>query len=590
MKHILLSTLAVALLSAAPARANTYDVYSCWAGADTFHNPNASSAAWAMDQAGSGGHFTAHQDCGTNGTNGAMTVISMSGYDAGLNEHARLVFTAPPNATISRVQLWRNAWSYGTGTGPSSRRNFAGMLAGSAPVSGAQDADGTADVAYGTRGTANTSEHGILASNLLATNTTSFSTNTVEYRVGCGWAAGCPTSSPSGAYPNYFASGIDVYGAKVSVEDSTSPAVAISDSGMFAGSEVAGIRPVVVNSATDTTGIKRLAVFADGGTTPIGVLDYEQDVNKCSWWKVVPCQNISDVEIPVDTRQLPDGEHALVVKAFDAADNEKASTTHYVTVKNSSTTTPAPPGDGNNGGGSDSSGGSTAGGAALPNGTGTGTDAAGGVALSGPQLTVAFDENNKSRVAARFGRTIVIRGRLTDGGGAPITGAQLAYSAQSTKAGARVQNLGSVRTDSSGTFSLSVATKLGSRQLRFAYSPEIGGRVAVTAQAQLDVVAPVTFRVGPKHVRNKHTVVFAGKLTAGPMPRKGKLVNLQVVVDGRWRTFATVRSTKSGKFKYRYRFKRTFGRVTYRFRALSRYEAAYPFIAGHSDTVRVRVN
>jgi hypothetical protein len=100
----------------------------------------------------------------------------------------------------------------------------------------------------------------------------------------------------------------------------------------------------------------------------------------------------------------------------------------------------------------------------------------------------------------------------------------------------------------------------------------------------------VTFKVGPKHVRNKHAVVFSGRLTAGPMPRKGKLVNLQVVVDGRWHTFATVRSSKTGKFKYRYRFMRTFRRVRYRFRALSRYEAAYPFVAGHSRTVRVRVN
>jgi len=103
-------------------------------------------------------------------------------------------------------------------------------------------------------------------------------------------------------------------------------------------------------------------------------------------------------------------------------------------------------------------------------------------------------------------------------------------------------------------------------------------------------MAPVTFKVGPKRVRNKQAVLFAGRLTAGPMPRKGKLVNLQVVVDGRWHTFATVRSTKTGKFKYRYRFMRTFRRVTYRFRALSRFEAAYPFVAGHSKTIRVRVN
>jgi hypothetical protein len=97
-------------------------------------------------------------------------------------------------------------------------------------------------------------------------------------------------------------------------------------------------------------------------------------------------------------------------------------------------------------------------------------------------------------------------------------------------------------------------------------------------------------KVGPKHVRNRHTITFSGKLSAGPIPRKGKLVNLQVVVDGKWHTFATVRSSKAGKFKYRYRFKRTYGRATYRFRALSRYEAAYPFVAGHSKSVRVRVN
>jgi hypothetical protein len=97
-------------------------------------------------------------------------------------------------------------------------------------------------------------------------------------------------------------------------------------------------------------------------------------------------------------------------------------------------------------------------------------------------------------------------------------------------------------------------------------------------------------KAGPKHVRNKQSITFNGKLAAGPIPRKGKLVNLQVVVDGRWHTFATVRSSKKGAFKYRYRFKRTYGRVTYRFRAMSRFEAAYPFVAGHSKTVRIRVN
>jgi hypothetical protein len=587
MKKILLSTLALALLtSAAPAAANTYDVYSCWAGAGTFRNPNASSAAWTLDQANSGSHFAPNNDCGLNSTSGSMSVVSLTGDIAPQGQYAGWNFAAPAGTTLATARLWRRAWTYGTGSAGSSQRNYLYVMADGALFS--SDSDGGSDAPYGTRGTGDSTAHGINNSNLSTLNLQPRAANRLAYRVGCGFAAGCPTASASGPYPNYFASGVEIFGAVVSISDTTAPTLDVGSTGLFAGDPVTGIRNVAVNTAADATGIKKLAVFADGSATAIGVLDYEQDVNKCSWWKAAPCQNVSEVEIPVDTRQLMDGEHSFVVKAFDAAGNERASTTHYVTVKNS------PPSPTQSGGDTPSSdtpaggSGSTGGTSGLPNGIGP--DGASGPAIGGPQLTISFDQNNKSKLAAKYGRTIVVRGHLADGGGGPIGGAQIAYSAQSTKAGARVQNLGSVRTDSTGGFTLSVATKLGSRQLRFAYSPQLGGPAAVTAQAQLDVVAPVTFRVGPKHVHNKHAVVFAGKLKAGPMPRKGKLVNLQVVVDGRWHTFATVRSTKSGKFKYRYRFMRTYGLVTYRFRALSRYEAAYPFVAGHSKTVRVHVN
>jgi hypothetical protein len=587
MQRTILSTLALAalLLPAATAQANTYDVYSCWAGSGTFRNPNASSAAWVKDRSAAGGHFTAHADCGSNTYNGAMTVISLSGYAAAFGEYARLAFTAPPGSTVERIDLWRNAWSYGTGTGPSSQRNFAKVLAANgASVSGGGDADGTVDVAYGSRGTSDVTEHGITPSNLLALNPSSLATNSVEYRVGCGWAAGCPTGSSSGPAPNYFASGVDVFGTKVTVADTTSPTLVVADSGAFSGGDQAGVRQVVVTQAADESGIKKLAVYADGSPTPLGILDFEQDVNRCSWFMPAPCQNVADIEVPIDTRQLADGHHTFVVKAFDAAGNEKASTTHDATIKNAGDP-PAAPADSS----SSPTASQPAGTDGLPNGV-SAQSAANSMSAAGPKLTVVFDQNKKSAVKAKYGRMIVVRGRLDDGSGAAISSAQVDYSALASKAGARRQSLGSVRTDSNGEFFLTVATKLGSRQLRFAYRPQLGGAVAVTSEAKLEVVAPVSLKVGPKHVHNKHAVTFSGKLGAGPIPRKGKLVNLQVVVDGRWNTFATVRSSKSGKFKYRYRFKRTYGRAKYRFRALSRFEAAYPFVAGHSKTVSVRVN
>jgi hypothetical protein len=583
MKRILFSVLVLsALIPAALAEANTYDVYSCWAGYGTFRNPNASSAAWSQDQSAAGGHYATGDDCGINSVGGSMSVMSFGGDVAARGQFAELTFVAPAGNSLAGAQVWRRAWTYGSGTGGSSQRNLLMAFADGASVYA--DSDGSADAPYGTRGTGNIAAHGINNSNLLTLDLAGASR--AAYRVGCGFDAGCPTSHPSGPAPNYFASGVQVFGTLVSVTDPVAPSLNTAEQGLFAGSTATGTKSVVVQAATDASGIKRLAVFADRGATPVGVLDFEQDVNRCDWSRAAPCQNVANVEIPVDTRQLSDGEHSFVVKAYDAASNEKASTTRFVTIDNSPTPdpTPTPPGGGGSGGG----------GSGLPNGTSTGNGSGAGRAdggvSAGPTLTVVFAQNGRSRLKAKYGRVVEVRGHLSDGAGAPIDGAQLGYSALVTKAGARVQNLGSVRTDSGGGFFLSIPTKLGSRQLRFSYSPQLGGPIATSAQAQLEVIAPVALKVGPRHVRNKHAIVFRGRLGAGPIPRKGKLVNLQVVVDGHWHTFATVRSTKHGAFKYRYRFTRTYGRVTYRFRALSRYEAAYPFIAGHSRTVRVRVN
>jgi hypothetical protein len=366
----------------------------------------------------------------------------------------------------------------------------------------------------------------------------------------------------------------------------------VSDGGLFSDVAATGVQPVIVSNAQDEAGIMRLAVYADYGSIPVGEIDYEQDVNWCNWTIPAPCQNVSNVEIPVDTRQLSNGDHAFVVKAFDAAGNEKESAIEYATIDNPVVEPPAdpdPPVDDQPTPDppvtpSDPSAPSTGG---LPNGT---TDSSSGRGVvGGPKLTVYFDQNSGSRLKAKYGRMVVVRGKLSDGAGERIANAQVDYSALSTTPRARVQNLGSVRTGSDGTFTLTVATKLGSRKLRFAYSPQLGGAAATTAEAQLDVIAPVSLSISPRRVRNKHRVTFSGRLSARPVPRKGKLVNLQVVVDGHWHTFATVRTSKSGRFKYRYRFMRTYGRVTYRFRARSRYEAAYPFIAGSSRTVRVHV-
>ena len=79
-----------------------------------------------------------------------------------------------------------------------------------------------------------------------------------------------------------------------------------------------------VQSRRTALGIKRLAVFAEGATSPVGVVDYERNPDRCAWWRATPCSNVGDVEIPVDTRRVPDGERRFVVRAYDAAENARS--------------------------------------------------------------------------------------------------------------------------------------------------------------------------------------------------------------------------------------------------------------------------
>lgn len=58
---------------------------------------------------------------------------------------------------------------------------------------------------------------------------------------------------------------------------------------------------------------------------------------------------------------------------------------------------------------------------------------------------------------------------------------------------------------------------------------------------------------------------------------------------GQYRTFATTRSGRTGRWSYGYRFDGTRGRQVYRFRARVPREANYPYVTGVSRHLRVVV-
>lgn len=193
----------------------------------------------------------------------------------------------------------------------------------------------------------------------------------------------------------------------------------------------------------------------------------------------------------------------------------------------------------------------------------------------------------RSRARVRYGRPARLIGRLTTRDRNPIQDAEILVFSQARRQGAPVRLVATLKTSRRGGFSYR-APKGVSRTIRFRYSGTPTVRSATREMALL-VRARSTIRPSRRTFVNGETMRLRGRLRGGSVPPEGKLVELQVLLRGKWRTFATTRATRRGRWRYDYRFDGTRGRQTYRFRARVPREATYPYESGLSRVVKVRV-
>ena len=186
-------------------------------------------------------------------------------------------------------------------------------------------------------------------------------------------------------------------------------------------------------------------------------------------------------------------------------------------------------------------------------------------------------------------RRAVLTGRLVDEAGQPIAGARLDLVTRTTVPSSRERaSRNGVITRASGRFTLRMSPRATSRDVRIAYRSHANDTTPVAQQTmRLRVRARLRLTGRPRQARLGTVVRFSGRLLSRPIPRGGKQIVLQGRAGGgRWQNFDVVRTDSRGRFRARYRF-RTSGSGKYSFRAVSRFEAAYPYIAGHTRSVRV---
>ncbi len=155
------------------------------------------------------------------------------------------------------------------------------------------------------------------------------------------------------------------------------------------------------------------------------------------------------------------------------------------------------------------------------------------------------------------------------------------------RTGGAFARFAALRTGVDGSFRFNAGSG-PSRTLRFHWEGTDTVRPS-SADMAVRVPARSSIAVDRRGVRNGEAVTFSGRLLGRPLPEGGKLVDLQVKLRGRWRTFAAPRADSAGRWRYAYRFEATRGRVVYGFRARIRRETAYPYELGHSRIVRVTV-
>jgi 5-hydroxyisourate hydrolase-like protein (transthyretin family) len=185
----------------------------------------------------------------------------------------------------------------------------------------------------------------------------------------------------------------------------------------------------------------------------------------------------------------------------------------------------------------------------------------------------------------RFGEQARIAGSLTNRDGQGIANAEIQVLATSDVH--QEQLVGVLRTDQSGKYSYTAAGSY-SRTLRFVYA---GSPMTLPVQSQVRLVVPAvsSLRASRRRVLNGQTVTFSGRVRTLPIPAGGKLIQLEIRLKTGWQTFRTTRTDAAGRWAIRYPFLRTRGIEWYRFHVLVPSEAGYPFVAGVSKSVRVRV-
>jgi hypothetical protein len=347
-----------------------------------------------------------------------------------------------------------------------------------------------------------------------------------------------------------------------------------SDAGVGVFRAVAEAR---IDGSGDWRAIVDAPVRSGGPCTPLRETDYLYEFSSPA-----PCPASVDAsELELEAGVLPYGSHDLRVRVEDAAGNSTTVLPERIY------TVPRPPDTAVPASASPEPSNAPTGQPVVP------VSPAYPAASPLAQLTLTGPAVRRLPSAGAFR----LGGRLLDLDGNPIPQAIVTIQTRPyfPKSGATTGAwalLGSAITDADGQFFAQIPAG-ASRSIHVAYRTGAADQPPA-AVAETNAVAPasVVVRARRTRIRNGRSVILRGRV-AGPIPRGGVRVALEVREPSRWIPVATthrlVRTSNSGSFALAYRFRKTFRSATYRFRVVANEDSGFPYSRGASRSIDIHV-
>lgn len=613
-RALVMSILALACIPVAAGRAwaGEYHVYSC-------RMPNEQPApadGWVGSTSVSSATVVVQNTCASGG---ALTAALANGVKHEVGTSAMWAFSAPAGQAVIGATLWRAGVVEG-GAAQNATYDF--------QIAAPTQTEAFSECVYISKCSGEVGESGKPIS--LANEVPVPSRNLGPHIYLIAACGGLPEyRCPESKATNGYATVVYLYAADTLLEQTAQPTVTPGSVGgeLATASTVSGTASVTFEARDAGAGVYQAVVSVDEKAIGATVLDSNgghcANVGQTTdglpaFLYLQPCAPAVSADVPLDTTSLSDGVHHLVISVTDAAGDSTVVLDRKIDVANK-TSAPQPssgesketqPGGTQPGGTQTQPGGTQTqpGGSTTPpggtqaqasgaqpqtSGVQTATAAAGAPngspASAHAVLTARWQATARSGFTARWGRAARIVGRLTTADGTPIAGASIQVIATPTSQGAAAAAIATPRTHADGRFSVRLSPRSGSERIALAYRAHIGDAVPGAVRTLiLSVPAALSLRVRPSVSHVGGTIVFTGVLRGGPIPAGGKQLMLQARAPGAaWRTFQALSTDRHGRYRTTYRF-RLPGPITYRFRAVSRQEADFPFATGTSNVVRVK--